>query len=181
VNAPTSISSFTSYLPLVGVLIGGGIAATSSYLSGLLADRRKQRLESQRLRLQKLEDAFLALRQLEDYSANSFGHAIALTRWSVELPKRQPEVTAAIHRLTILLRVYFPELRPLCIQPVSVRGFFAQGLMEISGEQGPTGQPRVPNPDHTCRALAEAFQPILDTCKQIGDRLERIADETRNT
>jgi len=119
-------------IPLIGVIVGGVIGATSSYFAGYIADRRKYRMELVKLRFQKLEEATCALRELFDGCVNMEGTAYMQARFNTQLPARTPEFKSALAKVSTIISVYFPEIREAHKQFLQSKGELAAAVIELT-------------------------------------------------
>ena len=130
--------NFNAAVPLLGVLLGGLIAAVSSFFAGYVVDQRRHRLDMLKLRLQKLEEVVSGLREIFDGCVGMTATTLMLARWNKPLPTRTPEFKNALDKVSTLIPIYFPELGSIHRTFVQCKGELASAVTELVSIYGGT-------------------------------------------
>jgi len=177
----TSSTEFAVILPLVGVVIGGIIAATSSFLAGYLSDRRRHRLDMLRLRLQKLEDATCALAEIFDGCVQLMGATLLKAVRNADLPARTAELKNAMGKVDSIVSVYFPNLRPIHTDFVQKKGELAAVMIDLvsvyDGSQPGFSSLSDDQRHKAGELVAEKAASMIDAVKGLRVQMHAIADE----
>jgi len=173
--------NFTLIMPLIGVIVGGVIGATSSFFAGYISDRRKHRMELFRLRFQKLEEATCALSEVFDGCANMTGTTYMKARWNTELPVRTPEFKSALAKVSTVISVYFPEIREAHKEFVQSMGELAVSVFEMTsvydGNDIGFNTLTEEQKNKAVEYIVQKACNILDTIRSLESQFQKIADE----